>query len=329
MNLAAVEQIARAVLYEGYLLYPYRASSIKNRHRWTFGGLYPPAFCREKGGSDTSELLTECLVRGGPKTIVEVQARFLHLVERTLEDPSGRSGDSRQEAVEGSVAGSEMTLGELVGAPHRRPFSFPGSRERAPAEGGWVVRVQEEIDGLIEVSASPLEEGLFKLTVRVANVTALPASEEADREKVLLRSLVSTHVVLGVREGEFLSLMGPPEEFREAASRCRNVGVWPVLVGDEGDTDTMLASPIILYDHPQVAPESPGDLFDGTEIDEILTLRILTLTEGEKQEVSAGDELGRNLLARTEALARERLLGLHGTFRPTPPEADQIPEEGP
>jgi hypothetical protein len=178
---------------------------------------------------------------------------------------------------------------------------------------------QEAVAGVVEASASRLPsrggKGLYKLSVRIASVTPLVDPEGMDRDEALLRALVSTHAVLGVREGAFVSLTDPPEGCREAAASCRNVGVWPVLVGDEGENDTVLASPIILYDHPKVAPESPGDLFDATEIDEILTLRILTLTEGEKQEVAGGDERGRELLARTEALAREQLLGLHGTFR--------------
>ena len=109
--------------------------------------------------------------------------------------------------------------------------------------------------------------------------------------------------------------MDPPEHWREAAAGCRNVGTWPVLVGEEEQKDTMLSAPIILYDYPRVAPESPGDLFDCTEIDEILTLRILTLTEDEKREMSAVDGRARALLERTEALAREQLLGLHGAVR--------------
>ena len=88
-----------------------------------------------------------------------------------------------------------------------------------------------------------------------------------------------------------------------------------MLVGDEGDTDTILSAPIILYDYPQIAPESPGELFDGTEIDEILTLRIMTLTDDEKAAMAAVDERARAVLARTESLGKEQLLGLHGTLR--------------
>jgi hydrogenase maturation protease len=118
-----------------------------------------------------------------------------------------------------------------------------------------------------------------------------------------------------VRGGAFVSLLDPPEPWGEAAAGCRNVGTWPVLVGEEGQTDLMLSSPIILYDYPQVAPESPGDLFDGTEIDEILTLRILTLTDEEKRTMAAVDERAQALLARTEGLGGEQLLRLHGAVR--------------
>jgi hydrogenase maturation protease len=127
--------------------------------------------------------------------------------------------------------------------------------------------------------------------------------------------LVSTHTILGVAGGEFVSLLDPPAEWRAAAEACRNVGTWPVLVGEEGQKDMLLSSPIILYDYPQVAPESPGDLFDSTEIDEILTLRIMTLTDEEKRAMAAVDERTRALLERTEGMAPEDLLRLHGTIR--------------
>ena len=110
-------------------------------------------------------------------------------------------------------------------------------------------------------------------------------------------------------------MLEPPEWARTAVDGCHNVGTFPVLAGVDGGRDVMLSSPIILYDHPTIAPESPGDLFDATEIDEILTLRILTLTDDEKRAVSALDGRGKALLERTEALAREQLMGLHGTFR--------------
>jgi hydrogenase maturation protease len=153
------------------------------------------------------------------------------------------------------------------------------------------------------------------VSVRVGNRTPLDEARCASRDDALLRSLISTHAILHVHQGTFVSLLDPPAPWREPAASCRNVGTWPVLVGEEGDRDTLLSSPIILYDYPQVAPESPGDLFDATEIDEILTLRILTLTEEEKRAAAALDGRARELLARTDALAREQLAGLHGTVR--------------
>jgi hydrogenase maturation protease len=138
---------------------------------------------------------------------------------------------------------------------------------------------------------------------------------QTNRDDALLRALVSTHTMLGVQGGEFVSLLDPPDEWRAGAAGCCNIGAFPVLVGEPGTKDTMLSSPIILYDYPEIAPESPGDLFDATEIDEILTLRILTLTDAEKQAMAAVDPRTHHLLQRTEALARERLQGLHGAIR--------------
>ena len=133
--------------------------------------------------------------------------------------------------------------------------------------------------------------------------------------EALLRSFASTHAVLHLQGGEFVSLIDPPPQYAASAAECHNDKLWPVLVGEEGRRDTLLCSPIILYDFPQIAPESPGDLFDATEIDEILTLRILTLTDDEKREIDRGDERGRALLARTHALAASQLADLHGTLR--------------
>lgn len=135
------------------------------------------------------------------------------------------------------------------------------------------------------------------------------------RDQALMRALVSTHTVLGVREGEFVSLLDVPEDLRDSASTCVNTGTYPVLVGEQGDRDLMLSSPIILYDYPRIAPESAGDLFDSTEIDEILTLRILTLTDDEKREMRQVDDRARQILERTESMPLEQLMKLHGAVR--------------
>jgi hypothetical protein len=162
----------------------------------------------------------------------------------------------------------------------------------------------------VGISIECIQPELQKIRVDVENLTPRDASK-----REVLQCLVSAHTILTAQEGRFVSLLDSPDTFKQAAAACRNVGVWPVLVGKEPDRDCMLASPIILYDYPQVADESPGDLFDCTEIDEILTLRILTLTDSEKGEMRGSGERERRLLERAESLTPEQLLKLHGAMR--------------
>jgi hydrogenase maturation protease len=166
---------------------------------------------------------------------------------------------------------------------------------------------------------------LVKLAVHVENVTPV-ADPRMPRAAALCRSLVSTHVLLGADNGRFVSLLEPPDELADAVKTLKNDGLWPVLVGKRGADDVMLASPIILYDHPRVAPESAGDLFDATEIDELLTLRILTLSDDERFEVLRADPKGKALLERTEALDEATLASLHGAWRERGGDGDQRDE---
>jgi hydrogenase maturation protease len=162
------------------------------------------------------------------------------------------------------------------------------------------------------VSSEDLGEGLHRVAVRVANTSPWRGGT---REQAMERTFCSTHAVLHATRGEFVSLTDPPEELRALARACRNEGVWPVLVGEPHERHTVLASPIILEDHPQIAPESPGDLFDGGEIDQMLTLNILALTDEEKAEMRASDPRAREILERTEQLSEQELMSLHGAVR--------------
>ncbi len=161
------------------------------------------------------------------------------------------------------------------------------------------------LEALVVAEAALVAPGVFRLTVRVLNIskTSMPDSE-----------MQSTHTLLGVEEGKFLSLLEPPAEYSEAAAACRNVGTWPVLGGSEGQHDLMLSSPIILYDYPQVAPESAGDLFDGAEIEEILSLRVLTLSPAEKQEMRDAGGAGLQILERLETLPPQALARMHAAM---------------
>jgi len=168
----------------------------------------------------------------------------------------------------------------------------------------------DQLRGDVCISREQLRPGLQKLRVEIMNRTPVKAGSGH-----LLQCFVSTHTVLTTENAKFISLLDPTEEWAEAATGCQNVGTWPVLVGVRPERDCMLSSPIILYDYPRVADESPGDLFDGTEIDEILTLRILALTDSEKDEMRRSGPRERELLERAESLSPEDLLKLHGTMR--------------
>ena len=311
MSAHSVEKIADAVLYEGYLLYPYRPSAVKNRQRWNFGLVYPRAYSEMAGGVEPCEMETQCLALGGPASVLATKVRCLRLVERL--------GESWQEAAECEMSLPDVRFAELEASPARRQFSFPATRTVA----GEVVRTQEPLQCSVETSLEKIGAGLVRIAVRISNQTPFTVRPDDRRERVLASSLLSAHTILRVSDGEFVSLLEPPPQFQEAAAACRNTGTWPVLAGEPGALDTMLSSPIILYDYPQVAPESPGDLFDGAEIDEILSLRILTLTDEEKDALRRGDERARQILERTETLPPEHFMKLHGALRsPRPAERE-------
>ena len=342
MSGAPVDEIVNAVLYEGYILYPYRPSSRKNQQRFTFGRVYPEAYSAAQGGAEPCLLQTQCLWHApAPESAVEVSVCFLHPTSREVGPytpeaetfrpvpelrADGKLYQSWQEAIEQRVNLPAQTASTLAGEGLNVPFAFLAARTVETIHGAQgqpaatIVRRQEALAGTVEVRAEPVAERHFKITVRVLNRTPLPADELENQEAVLLRIFASTHTILHIREpGEFLSLLEPPPAYQEAAAACQNVGVWPVLVGDENrqERTTMLASPIILYDYPRIAPQSAGDLFDGGEIDEILTLRIKTLTDEEKDEMRAVDGFARQILERTDALPDERLLAMHGAMQET------------
>jgi hypothetical protein len=332
MNLALVDQIAKAVLYEGYMLYPYRPSSVKNQQRWNFGVVYPQAYSEAQGGEEPCSMRVECLLSGHAQTALEVKLRFLQLRTRFEErstPTSSRLPDGWQEAVERMVSLPVLTVEQLLGAARRHWFSFAAQTEveshpRSDDPSANITHRQAAIEGFVEVTVDRCSPDVFKVGVLISNSTPM-AAPALNRDEALMPSLVSTHVILGAEKGEFVSLLEPPSELQDLAAQCENVGVWPVLVGEQGQRDTILASPIILYDYPQIAPESPGDLFDGTEIDEILSLRIMTLTDEEKREMRESDERTRQILERTEAMPAEQFMKLHGGIRSLRPLGENEP----
>jgi hypothetical protein len=340
MPFDAAERLARALLYEGYLLYPYRPSAVKNRQRWTFGCLVPPAYGQASPHPEPAALQAECLVRGGLRTRLAIRARFLHQLTRasqpgtppekrqepphpTVDSPrlDGRLVQTWQEAVERTLTAESLDLRELPCRPHRGCFSFPASRVVEPffdaggIQTGVILCSQQAIEGVLETSVELLRGDVYRLRVRLENHTSSPGAEALTRDQALPFALLSCHLIVRAEGGEFLSLLDPGAEWGEAVASCRNLGVWPVLVGEQGRRDLMLAASVFLDDYPRLADESPGDLFDGTEIDELLTLGIRALTPEEKRQMAALDPRARDLLRQSEAMRGRELLSFHGAWR--------------
>lgn len=343
MNLDHVEKIAEAVLYEGYMLYPYRPSSVKNQQRWNFGVLCPTSYCEQQHGTERDTMQTELLVHGNSDAALTVKVRFLQIIRRSIGklhvpvsslapdaepevdfverlEANGCVYQAWQEAVARETVCDELRVGALA-SPISFPFDFPTHQEVESVCGdsgtvvGVIVREWEHLSGSVEITTARVLDDIFRLRVQIRNQSAFAPAPERRREDAVPFSLVSAHTILGVQDGEFLSLLEPPLNCESLAAECQNVGTWPVLVGEQDSRQAMLSSPIILYDYPQIAPESAGSLFDGTEIDEILTLRIMTLTDDEKREMRQSDDRAREVLERTENLPAEQFMKLHGVLR--------------
>ncbi|MEH0548592.1 hypothetical protein QA802_37680 [Streptomyces sp. B21-105] len=333
---ALARQVADAVLFEGYVLYPYRASAAKNRLRWQFGVLVPPGW-----GADCEEhdfQHTECLMEPKAGATLSVEVRFLHARRRTVQRTRPDGGfDTVPELRlddrvlmpwdEGSEERVEVVapVDDLLGDGVTHPFSRPAREDAEPvldAAGrtvGRLVRRCEEISGTIRLSARELDGPYrtLRLTAVVENTGdwTPSGSSGAGRDAALPHSLVATHLLMALSAGSFLSMTDPPEWAKGAVAACRNLHTWPVLAGEPGRADLVLSSPIILEDHPAIAPESPGALYDATEIDEILALRTAALTDEEKREARGTDERAAAVIELADSMPAEVLERLHGAVR--------------
>ncbi len=330
MTFSSVQKIAAAILYEGYILYPYRPTAIKNRQRWNFGTLYPRIYAEAQRPPEPFRLVAECLLvtdivtdaQADPAATLcaslDVQISFLQLLPQGASSAVSDAEDLRElsdpslawdEAVERTSQYPNLRLNDLIASPLTLRMDAAGllegrSSEAAPA-----------LHAVLTISAELLQDGACKLRLELQNTSPLPSGTQAKRDEALPHSFVSAHLLLGITGGQFVSLLDPGEVYRASAAACSNVGVFPVLAGEEPERTIMLCSPIILYDYPKIAPESSGDFFDGTEMDEMLALRVLTLTDAEKQEMRDGDPRARRILERTEALTAESMLNAHGVIR--------------
>jgi hypothetical protein len=323
--------VADAVLYEGYLLYPYRASSSKNQSRWQFGVLGPHG-AADKGIGEDDTLSAQVLVRSYGVPSVSGVVRFLQLQHRGVERDVG---GGRFEPVDELTAGSQLWLSwdeaaeceipiepfRVTSLPRTHDIWVPTGRDIENVQGGRLVRSRRSLQGQVAMSAEG-DGDLLRLTFEVRN-TAPPA---AVKDEAIATSMIGTHLLIEVSDGEFVSLLDPPDSAADAVARCSQHRCFPVLAGppgaaaaatsDRGDHgDLVLVSPIILYDHPEIAEESKGALYDSTEIDEILTLRVMTMTDEEKAQARATDPLAAELIDRCDSMAPEAMLNLHGVLR--------------
>jgi hypothetical protein len=321
--------IADAVLYEGYLLYPYRASAAKNRVRWQWGVLMPPAYCRAGTGEHAGSR-TELLAEPGDGAMLHVRLRFLQLQARIVEETYGQGHrpvpsvsvrdveyTTWEEAVEREID-VVLPVADIVAGEVTVPFGVSGGTDTETIPGGFGARLARRrwrLEGVLRLRADglPGPSGGLRLRLLVENTSQWQGGP--NRYHALRRALIAAHSLMSLSSGRFLSSIDPPEWASAQANECRNERAWPVLVGEPGRDDTVLCSPIILHDYPAIAAESAGNLFDGTEIDEILTLRTMTLTDEEKRQARATDERAAELIDRVDNLPPELLERLHGTVR--------------
>jgi len=334
-HLAHARRVADAILYEGYLLYPYRQSATKNQVRFQFGVLMPPGYS-DLDPHEPAASQTECLLDCRDDAQIRVLVRFLHLQHRTVQGVSPETGELHDVGAL-YVDGTEYTawdeaaereqqvtvaVAALLEGDKDLQFHVGGgesAEELADSAGrpaGRITRRWAALDGVIRLHAERVAGPYqaLRLRIRVENATA-PQQPLRSRDDGLRHALIAAHLLIGVPGGSFLSMTDPPEWAAAAIADCQNTGTWPVLAGPADCRDLMLSSPVILYDHPEIAAESPGDLFDATEIDEILTLRTLALTEAEKREARATDDRVAQLLDRLDDLPPEMLERMHGAIR--------------
>jgi hypothetical protein len=323
--------IANAVLYEGYLLFPYTASSNKNRVRWQFGVIVPEAYTAA-GTGETAEQQTEVLIEGTPDAPVRLRIllRFLQVEARRAEARIGAAfepvaelfagGTTHLTFDEGVEREIEFALDAVPSSGQRMPIAIDGGsevemfydeqrevcarivRERWPLRGTVVVDCEA-------VAGAP---SLRKLRVRVENRSDVVAGERAG---ALRTAFVSAHLLLAAENGAFVSVLDPTPEASVETRALKNRHVFPVLVGSaaggEQRSNLVLSSPIILYDFPKVAAQTDADAFDATEIDELLTLSVLSLPDAERDEARATDPRARAIVERAERFGARELERLH------------------
>lgn len=280
-----LERLVDSLLFEGYALYPYTPGATKNATPTPFGIVYPADYARHQ--THAFDRMQIQGIVGAADALVTGEVRFLQ--------PSGE----QHRAVERRV--------RIGAAPAKVSFDF------------------DELEGTAELIVDRLPDGRGRVTLQVENTTPLTDEEaEGDRKDALLKSMLSTHLLMRVENNTFVS---PLERGDDGVAGCCQVNTWPVLATP--NDDTLLGPTIMLPEHPEIAPESVNDFFDGTEIEEALVLHIQALSDQEREEIAAQDPKVREMLARADATTPQQLMDLHGRVRlEDPPGESRITFEG-
>ncbi|HEV2924506.1 MAG TPA: hypothetical protein VGW98_10760 [Solirubrobacteraceae bacterium] len=274
-----VEQLIDSLLYEGYALYPYTPGAAKNATPTPFGIVYPPNYAAGLA-STFDHLELRCVLEAPRDARIGAEVRFL-----------AATGE-RHEAVAQRLELADTSVGALEG-------SSPGAGRSLSREAEVGVGDAGRLLVTLILHAQELDAGIHELALRIANRT--PCAHGLDRAGALARSLLSTHPILRVSGGRFISPLERP---------CASVNTFPVLASDTDDA--LIGGAIVLPEHPQIAPESRGGLFDSTEIEEALLLHVKVLSEAERTEIERQDPVVREMVARAAAATPEDILALHG-----------------
>lgn len=282
MTKTTVEELAQSLLYEGYALYPYTTTNAKNATPTPFGIVYPPQYA-ERLTTTYDHLQIECVLEYEPDATIEGVVMFLV--------PSGKE-----------YRASEQKL-EIGHTPVEFLATNPGEVDFKIGDDAAGVK------GVVRMTVNVLEPGSARITLRIENHTRVPDDQaaELDRPRALLHSLISTHPLMKVKGGKFVS---PLENKDPRVAGCRNVNSWPVLATE--DDDSVLGAAIMLPEHPQIAPESKINFFDNTEIEEALVLHAQTLTDDMLEEIKQQDPAVQEMIARAREVTSEDLLKMHG-----------------
>ena len=292
-----LRRLVSSLLYEGYALYPYTPGAVKNATPTPFGIAYPPAYAARLA-SVFDRVRVECVLEAEPDAELTLEVRFL------------QAAGERHAATERSVALGPVAAGAL-GDGIGSEFEFEGD---------------ERLRGRVRLRVRALEaDGLHRVNACVHNLTAGEAAESTDRAEALRASLLSTHVVIETGSGRFISPLERDGPAGAAVAECESVNSWPVLAGAGAGDSAILGAAIALPDHPRLAPESLGGLFDNTEIEEALLLHVQALSDGEREQIEAQDPAVREMVERAAAATPDELLSLHGRLEEVPASAPADP----